>query len=118
MWFAYHRQWRVQPTETYKKTTLSYRARDRLSTVLTSDGEPWASGEELQILPPCWRVENRHGLNQITDGSALGVESMVCLDRLIQCYVARYKYLSVSEPKKNKGTHFRSTSLPRHYRRA
>jgi len=77
MWLAYHRQWRVQPAE-------------------TSDGEPWASSEELQILPTRWRVEPGHALDQGTDGPALSIESMVCLDRLVQRF-DRPVFLAITE---------------------
>jgi hypothetical protein len=53
---------------------------------LTSYGKLRASGEELEIKPPCWYVELGHGFNQISDCSTLDIESMVRLDGLVERY--------------------------------
>ena len=50
---------------------------------LTSYGKFRTSGEELEIMPARRYVKLRHHFNQISDCSALDIESMVCLDGLV-----------------------------------
>ncbi len=86
MRFAYDCQRRVEPTETLNSAHVSMNRTLHNVSVnrLTSYGKFRASGKELEIMPARRHVKFRHDFNQISDCSALDIESMVCLDGLIE----------------------------------
>lgn len=49
---------------------------------LTSDRKLWATGDELQEVPPLGWGELAHCLQKIADALAVHIETVVCLDRI------------------------------------
>ena len=53
---------------------------------LTSDRELWAAGNELQEIFSLRQIKLAHHLQEVSHALAIHIISVVCLDRVTQCY--------------------------------
>lgn len=84
MWFANHSQRWIEALETCMTRVRIEGASYHKQPARTSDGQLWTTSYELQITATSGPIVVGHDFNEVANGTALHMETMICFQRFAE----------------------------------